>query len=115
MCRPVANSMTAVIATTNHSMRPLITAVFGPAPNRGRMAAYVKTSKRPQMKSATAKTQIQGCVDAASMFSRAIIDANAVAIKYDVMTKSNALATTPATSPPKINLRQLTRTLGVVP
>ena len=43
---------------------PPMMAVRGPGPNRGRIAAYVKTRRRPQMNSATANSQIHDCAAA---------------------------------------------------
>src|SRR2546427_4334274 len=93
--------------TKNHTASPAITAVFTPAPNRGRVAAYTHTRPIPDTKSSATHSGMALSIAAGDLPSAVIAAAMSAFSHTPYVRKSTMFSTTPASSPPSTTRPQL--------
>src|SRR5438477_413652 len=93
--------------TKNHTASPAITAVFAPAPNRGRMAAYTHKRPIPDTKSSATHNGIALSIALGCLPSACIAAAMSAFSHTPYVSQSMMFSTTPASSPPDTTRPQL--------
>src|SRR5213080_2130944 len=93
--------------TKNHTASPAITAVFAPAPNRGRMAAYTHKRPIPDTKSSATHNGIALSIALGALPSACIAAAMSAFSHTPYVSQSTMFSTTPASSPPRTTRPQL--------
>src|SRR5438445_475834 len=105
---PIGASPTACSnPTKNQTASPAITAVLGPAPNRGRMAAYTHSRPMPYTKSSSTRATTPLSIAAGLLPSACIAAARSGLSQTPYTSQSTTFSTTPASSPPTTTLPQL--------
>src|SRR5216117_3706045 len=105
---PIGDSPIACSSPTkNQTASPAIAAVFTPAPNRGRMAAYTHSKPIPDTKSSATHNGIALSIAAGDLPSPVIAAAMSAFSHTPYVSQSTMFSTTPASSPPRTTRPQL--------
>src|SRR5216117_41131 len=105
---PIGDSPIACSSPTkNQTASPAITAVFTPAPNRGRMAAYTHSRPIPDTKSSATHNGIALSSAPGCLPSACIAAAMSAFSHTPYVSQSTMFSTTPASSPPSTTRPQL--------
>src|SRR3989454_2584899 len=93
--------------TKNQTASPAITAVFTPAPNRGRIAAYTHRRPIPDTKSSATHNGTALSIAPGALPSACIAAAMSAFSHTPYVSQSTMFSTTPASSPPSTTRPQL--------